>query len=115
MRVAASGRLTAPALFAAALDSSIADVYLNGSLISYRSIVETEAYETPFANFVPGILLHTDLPEIAASLAPRRMRLAGTVNAAGETLDVAAVRAVYKAPHIAIQAEARWDREALLA
>jgi len=115
LRLAASGRLTAPALFAAALDSSIADIYLTGSLVSYRSIVETEAYEAPFANFVPGILLHTDLPEIAASLAPRRIRLAGTVNAAGETMDVAAVRAAYGAhQHIVIHPEARWDREALL-
>ena len=115
LRLAASGRLTAPALFAAALDPAIADIYLAGSLLSYRSIVETEAYQAPFANFVPGILLHTDLPEIAASLAPRRICLAGAVNAAGDTLDVAAVRAVYGAhEHIAIHPEAHWDREALL-
>jgi dienelactone hydrolase len=115
LRVAASGRLTTPALFAAALDPAIADIYLAGSLLSYRSIVETESYQAPFANFVPGILLHTDLPEIAASLAPRRIFLAGTVNAAGDTLDAAAVRAVYAAhEHISIHPEARWDQEALL-
>ncbi len=115
LRLVASGRLTVPALIAAALDPAIAGLYLAGSLLSYRSIVETEDYQAPFANFIPGILLHTDLPEIAASLAPRRISLAGTVNAAGHTLDVAAVRAVYGAhEHVAIHPEARWDAEALL-
>ena len=115
LRLAASGRLTTPALVAAALDPAIADIYLAGGLLSYRSIVETETYQAPFGNFVPGILLHTDLPEIAASLAPRRVCLAGTVSGAGDTLDVAAVRAVYGSrEHLTFHPEARWDQEALL-
>src|SRR5439155_7433597 len=64
LMLAAGGRLTVPALFAAALDSKIARLYLSGGLVSYRSIVETEEYNVPFANFVPGVLLHTDLPEV---------------------------------------------------
>ena len=114
LKVAASGRLTAPALFAAAMDPAIAELYLAGSLLSFRDIVETEEYRAPFANFVPGILLHTDLPEIAASLAPRRLCLAGTVNAAGRTLDSEAVRAVYgEHEHIALRPAASWDYAAL--
>lgn len=114
LKVAASGRLAAPALFAAAMDPAIAELYLAGSLVSYRDVVETEEYRAPFANFVPGILLHTDMPEIAASLAPRRICLAGTVNAAGKTMDTPAVRAVYgEHGHIVVRPVASWDAGAL--
>ena len=95
VRVAALGQLTAPALFAAALDPAIDELYLAAPVLSYRDIVETENYTTPFACFLPGVLLHTDLPDVAASLAPRPVSLAGTVNAAGATVDPAAVHKVY--------------------
>jgi cephalosporin-C deacetylase-like acetyl esterase len=115
LKLAASDRLMVPALFAAALDPAIAELYLSGGLVSYRSIVETEDYIAPLANFVPGILLHTDLPEIAASLAPRHVCLAGTVGASGEVLSEAAVRAAYGGrEHIVVRPEARWDLEALV-
>lgn len=115
LKVAASGRLAVPALCAAAMDPAIAELYLAGCLVSYRSIIETEACHTPFANFVPGILLHTDLPEVAAALAPRRVCLAGTVNAAGQTMEIAAVRAVYGSPaHITLRPEASWNLGALV-
>jgi hypothetical protein len=84
-------------------------------LVSFREIVETENYKTPLACFLPGVLLHTDLPEIAASLVPRRVSLAGTVNAAGATMDVAAVSKVYgNSPHLKVLPEARWDLNSLL-
>lgn len=111
--LAASGKMTVPALFAAALEPRIEQVYLSGGLVSYRSIVETEAYSTPFENFAPGLLLHTDLPEVAASLAPRRLTLAGAVNASGETLDAAEVRNVYRSNNVLIRPKAQWDLEAL--
>lgn len=115
LRVAAGGRLAVPAIFAAALDPAIAELYLSGCLVSYRSIVETEDYAAPFANFVPGILLHTDLPEIAASIAPRRICLAGTVSGSGDVLSEAAVRAVYgDHEHVVVRPLAQWDVEALV-
>ena len=113
LKVAALSRLTAAALCAAAMDPAIGELYLAGGLISYRSVVETERSSAPFGSFVFGILQHTDLPEVAASLAPRRVCLAGAVDAAGGTLEAAAVRAVYGGEHIAIRPEAKWDAEAL--
>jgi len=59
------------------------------------------------------MLLHTDLPEVAASLAPRRICLAGAVDAAGAVLAVTAVRTIYPGPHIVVQPGAKWDVEAL--
>ena len=111
--LAASSRLTLPALFAAALEPRISQLYLSGGLVSYRSIVETEEFSTPFAGFVPDVLLHTDLPEIAASIAPRRVCLAGTVDAAGDRMDPGSVRAIYAGSHIDVRPRAQWDVEAL--
>jgi len=114
LKVAALSRLTAAALCAAAMDPAIGELYLAGGLISYRSVVETERYGAPFGSFVFGMLQHTDLPDVAASLAPRRVCLAGAVDGAGGTLEVAAVRAAYSGDHVAIRPEAKWDAEALI-
>lgn len=87
--VAARGILTTPALFAAAVDPTIRGLLLSGGLISFRDVLDAEefiggGYFTPpnqmnqdiFGSFVPGILKHTDLPEIATSLAPRKILIA---------------------------------------
>jgi len=118
IRVAASGKLTVPALFAAALDPKIEALYLAGGLVSFQDVVESEQYAHPFANFVPGFLNHTDLPEIAATLAPRRLLLAGVVNASDKTLDAATVRRIYEAADrsgsLSIEDSAEWTASRLI-
>jgi hypothetical protein len=113
LRLAASGRLTIPALFAAALDPRIDELYLSGPLVSYRGILEVEEYNAAFANFVWPILRFTDLAEIAASLAPRPVVLAGAVDAAGEPLDEGAVRSIYKGSNIVVRPKRAWDEAAI--
>lgn len=116
IRVAASGKLTVPALFAAALDPVIDRLYLSGGLVSFQQIVDSELYNHPFANFLPGLLNHTDLPEIAASIGPRRIVLAGPVNAKDETLAVDAARPIYSgAGNVEIEREADWSAQKLIA
>ena len=112
LRLAANGRLAVPALFAAALDPGIAEVYLAGSLLSYRDVFETEEYGAAFANFVFRFLLYTDLPEIAASVAPRRVVLAGTVNAAGDAVTAAEMRKLYASANVEVRPRAVWDEAA---
>ena len=73
VRVAARGQLTMVAEFAAALDPGIESLYLAGRLESFKSLVERETPNHPFANYVPGILNHTDLPEVRQSISPRRI------------------------------------------
>ena len=107
--VAARGKLTVPALFAAALDSNVSELYLAGGLVSFRNVVDTETYDCSFANFVPNLLRHTDLPDVAATLAPRRITLAGTVNAAGKTMENGALRGVYAGSHVNLRDKADWD------
>ncbi len=109
---AAFDKLTVPSLFAAALDPSIAALYLAHGLASFQAIVDAEDYRTSFANFVPGLLNHTDLPDVAAAIAPRPVTLAGAVDAHGAAMDVAALRGLY--PRAELRPEARWDLESIL-
>jgi len=118
IHVAALRKLTVPALFAAALDPGIEAIYLASGLASFQELVNTENYSHPFANFVPGLLNHTDLPEIAASIAPRRITLAGCVDARGFTMPGDAVRAVYKSANqkgnLLVREQADWSVESLI-
>ena len=87
--LAARGFSTVPALFAAALEPAIDRLYLAGGLVSFQSIVDTEDYNHPFGNFVPNLLLHTDLPRAgcvhgaATRRTGRRRRWCGETMAAG--------------------------------
>ena len=124
--LAARGILTIPALFAAALEPAIGAVYLAGGLVSYRNIMETEEYlggsyhnagnneNDLFGAFVPGLLKHTDLPEAAAAIAPRRVTLAGAVDAAGKKMDAGEVARVYAAAgSVRVLSEGAWSAAAL--
>jgi dienelactone hydrolase len=112
--LAARGNPAVPALFTAALEPAIDGLYLAGGLVSFQSVVETEDYNQPFSNFVPRLLLHTDLPEMAASMAPRRVVVAGAVDGAGRKLAPEDVRKQYAAPHIEVLPDAQWDPASIL-
>jgi dienelactone hydrolase len=112
--IAARETMTVPALFTAAVDAGIESLYLSGGLVSFRSIVETESYTHPLANFLPGLLEHMDLPAVAASVAPRAITFAGGVNGAGEGMDSSALRRVYQhASNVRISPPRAWDLAAL--
>jgi dienelactone hydrolase len=114
LTIAALGKMTVPALFAAALEPAVQSLYLAGGLVSYRSIVETEQYTHPFCNFLPHVLEYTDLPEVAASVAPRRIVLAGAVDGSEQTMEPAVVRRIYeKATNVEVLAAPTWDATAL--
>jgi hypothetical protein len=114
IRVAARGKMTAPAVFAAAMTPRVDSLYLAEGLISYRSIVETENYSHSFANFAPNLLHHTDLPEVIAGLSPRPVTLAGPVDATGGPAPESAVNAAYKgAGNVRVSARGEWSVEAI--
>jgi dienelactone hydrolase len=58
------------AYHAAAVDGHVRGVAACDALASYRSIVDAPRYTHPVADFVPGALLHYDLQDLAAALAP---------------------------------------------
>jgi cephalosporin-C deacetylase-like acetyl esterase len=112
--IIARSSATTPALFAAAMDGQIDRLYLSGGLVSYRDIVETENYSQSFANFLPDVLRHTDLPQVAAGLGNRDVRLAGTTDAAGNTMDIAAVQQIYRnAKNVKVLPKREWTAQTL--
>lgn len=116
--IAALGKLTVPALFATALEPKIKGLYLAGGLVSFQNLVQTEIPNYPFANYVPGLLNHTDLPEVAASIAPRKIVLAGIIDAEGRAMETNAVRTLYasanRAGNLSVVPAADWSAKALL-
>src|SRR6516164_3098982 len=114
--IAARGTATVPAQCAAALDQSVDVLYLAGGLSSFRSIAETENYAYPFSNFVPHWLEHTDLPELARSMDPTRLVLAGAVDAAGRKRSPEEVRQEYSnAPNVQVLPDPQWSAQSILA
>ncbi|MDQ6676715.1 MAG: acetylxylan esterase [Acidobacteriota bacterium] len=115
--LAALGKMTAPGLFAAKLTSEISGAYLAGGLSSYGNIIQTENYTHSFANFVPNILAHTDLPELVAGLAPRRVVIAGAVDAKNAPHSESEVHHIYAAAlnggHLELRNQASWTATAL--
>ncbi|MEW5976770.1 MAG: acetylxylan esterase [Acidobacteriota bacterium] len=112
--VAARGTMTVPALFLAALEPSVERLYLGSGLLSFRNLIDTENYEYPLANFIRGLLSQTDLPELATSLAPRPVCLAGVLNAAGQKLDADQVKDLFSnAGHIQVLPEDDWSLQGL--
>lgn len=112
--LAANGKLTIPALFAAAVEPKINSLYLAAGPASYGSLLENEEYKFSMANVVPGMLQRTDLPVVAASVAPRKIILAGSVDAQGKRLDLNIVKELYSgALNIETRAAAAWDMATL--
>jgi hypothetical protein len=75
-------------LHAAAFDSAITRIALIEPYSSYRSIVMNRFYDPRFLySTVPGALKAYDLPDLAASLAPRKLMLAGVTDGYGKNTD----------------------------
>jgi cephalosporin-C deacetylase-like acetyl esterase/lysophospholipase L1-like esterase len=83
------------ALHAAALDQRIKRVTLEGSLVSWSNVVDTPLSRNQLANVVPGALRVYDLPELAASLAPRPLAIRQSVDAEGKPLAQAVLESAY--------------------
>jgi hypothetical protein len=114
--LAALGQLTVPALFAAALEQRIDTVYLAGGLVSFRSVLDTDEYKHPTANFLPNLLRITDLPTVAGMAAPRKIILAGTLDGSGNRMQAAAVQSLYaRTANVQVREDGIWDFDALSA
>jgi cephalosporin-C deacetylase-like acetyl esterase len=113
--LAAQGKLSVPAQCASAISAHISRLYIAGGLTSFRSVVETENYGHAFANFIPGLLEHTDLPEIAAQSLSRKMVLAGMLDGAGRRIPAAEVRKIYeKTRNLEVLDQATWSVNSLV-
>jgi cephalosporin-C deacetylase-like acetyl esterase len=76
----ARGELAIPLLHAAAFDQSIKKIALLEPLVSFQSVVENRYYTLDPAALVCNALTAYDLPDLAASLAPRALLVAGPID-----------------------------------
>ena len=83
-------------IYAAAIDDRIHSVTCHQGLVSYRHLIENDRYLYGADIFVPGILLHLDLPEVAAAIAPRSLTLISPVDAMKAPIDSSKVRDIYR-------------------
>jgi cephalosporin-C deacetylase-like acetyl esterase len=90
-------------LHAAAMDDRIKNVVLKNMLASYESVVTEKISRQVFENIVPGVLTKYDLPDLAATLAPRRITIVNPVNPRGQLLDPSEVRLQYESAKTVFQ------------
>ncbi|HEV3121761.1 MAG TPA: prolyl oligopeptidase family serine peptidase [Isosphaeraceae bacterium] len=83
------------ALHAAALDQKVAALTMEKSLVSWAEVVETPISRDQLANVVPGALTVYDLPELAATLAPRPLTIRAAVDGSGAPVDQASLEKAY--------------------
>jgi hypothetical protein len=70
---------------AAAFDNAISRIALNGSYVSYRSVGMSRLYDASYVfSLVPGALQQYDLPDLMASLAPRKLLLLNSTSGNGD-------------------------------
>ena len=84
-----------PALYAAVLDRRIRKVVLEDMLSSYDSVVENKIHRHVFESVVPGALKFYDLPDLAATLAPREVSIVSGTDPLGHELPAYAVQKEY--------------------
>lgn len=90
------GRAGLWCLYAAALDSRIKRLACVDSLLSYRSLTQADRYLYGADVFVPGILQHLDLPQVAAAVSPRPLTLMAPRNPMKERVSMSAAEEEYR-------------------
>jgi hypothetical protein len=83
-------------LYAAALDPRISSVVAERGLLSYRSLAQVDRYTHGAGIFVRDVLLHFDLPQVAAALAGRKLTLLSPADAMKRPANLADAREAYR-------------------
>ncbi len=89
------GKAGPVALHAAALEPRIKGLILDRSLASWTSVVLTPISFDQLTNVVPGVLAVYDLPELAATLAPRQLTIRQPADPTGKALDKEMAERIY--------------------
>lgn len=90
------GRAGLWCLYAAAFDNRIKSLMCVDSLLSYRSLTQVDQYLYGADIFVPEILRHLDLPQVAATISPRPLTLIEPRNPMKERVSVPAAEGEYQ-------------------
>jgi pimeloyl-ACP methyl ester carboxylesterase len=100
------------ALFAAALDSRAHAVVCEGGLLSYRTLAASDRYLHGANVFIPEVLKHFDLPEVALA-AHCPVTIVAPVDAMKNPVEADRVRRTYPPPIRVAQRAADWPEHCL--
>ncbi len=96
LHVIGKGQASLWCLYAAVLDERIPNLICTGGLLSYRSLAQADRSLYGGDIFVPEILQHFDLPDLAAILAPRPLVLIEPKDAMKKTVDARLANEAYR-------------------
>jgi hypothetical protein len=118
MQLVGVGSAGPAALHAAALEPRIKRLTLEGALVSWSAVVKTPVSHDQLTNVVPGALAAYDLPDLAATLAPRGLAIRKPADPTGKPLSrdaadnaYAPVRAAYARAGAEIHFDVAAERE----
>jgi hypothetical protein len=109
------GECAPVALHAAALSPKVSSLILERPIVSWTAVASTPAAQGELANVVPGALEIYDLPDLAASLAPRRLWIPSAVDPMGKGVSQKALDDAYAVTVEAYRAKAASDKLVLFA
>lgn len=98
------------ALFGALYEPGVRAVYARGGLSGYAALLESQFLWVPHDALVPGALTAGDLPDVAAALAPRSVRLEGLVDGLNRPVGAPALAKVYEPASAAYRAARAGER-----
>ncbi len=84
------------AVLSALFETDVRTVYARGGLTGFESVLHSEFCYLPYDAVIPGVLTAGDLCAVAASLAPKRLRLEGLVDGLNRRADPATARSIYQ-------------------
>jgi dienelactone hydrolase len=97
-------------LLAGLFEDDVHAIYARGGLASYQSTLDSPFFWLPHDIFVPGALTAGDLADVAAALAPRRLRLAGLIDGLNHPVEAEALERAYSSARAAYRAAAANER-----
>ena len=89
-----------PMLHAAAFDSRISKVALEGMLVSYESVVRHRINRQVMENVVTGALRHYDLPDLVKLMTPRRAWIVDAADPLGRPVPLSEVERQYNGARV---------------
>ncbi len=101
VRVIGKGMGALWALFAAALDPRIQALVCDHGLLCYRALTASDRHLHGANVFIPDVLKHFDLPDVAAAVAPRPLALISPTGPMKQQIDVPHAQAAYQRTSLA--------------
>ena len=84
------------ALLGALYEDDVKAVYVRRGLVGFHSVLGHQQVLIPHDVVVPGLLTTGDLSDVAAAIAPRPLRLAGTVDGLNREMKTGNVKGMYE-------------------